>query len=89
MILLAAGGIQPDASRRVRNGNYDRQRRRCGAWRALTTPLAGSLFIAEILFGTHAGFPRPGCRFRRRCSSATTHVLNGSDSLLHTVHLDR
>lgn len=52
-----------------------------------TTPLAGSLFIAEILFGTLMLASLGPVVVSAVVALLTTHVLNGSDSLLYTVHL--
>lgn len=50
-------------------------------------PLAGSLFIAEILFGTLMLASLGPVVVSAVVALLTTHVLNGSDSLLYTVHL--
>ncbi|ELF6435786.1 voltage-gated ClC-type chloride channel ClcB [Salmonella enterica] len=55
-----------------------------GAYHA---PLAGSLFIAEILFGTLMLASLGPVVVSAVVALLTTHVLNGSDSLLYTVHL--
>ncbi|EHN1198422.1 voltage-gated ClC-type chloride channel ClcB [Salmonella enterica subsp. enterica serovar Dublin] len=55
-----------------------------GAYHA---PLAGSLFIAEILFGTLMLASLGPVVVSAVVALLTTHLLNGSDSLLYTVHL--
>lgn len=65
----------------------DRQRRCCGHGGRLPQPLAGSLFIAEILFGTLMLASLGPVVVSAVVALLTTHVLNGSDSLLYTVHL--
>ncbi|MDI4745743.1 chloride channel protein, partial [Salmonella enterica subsp. enterica serovar Kentucky] len=55
-----------------------------GAYHA---PLAGSLFIAEILFGTLMLASLGPVVVSAVVALLTTHVLNGNDSLLYTVHL--
>ncbi len=55
-----------------------------GAYHA---PLAGSLFIAEILFGTLMLASLGPVVVSAVVALLTTHVLNGSDSQLYTVHL--
>lgn len=49
--------------------------------------MAGSLFIAEILFGTLMLASLGPVVVSAVVALLTTHVLNGSDSLLYTVHL--
>ncbi len=65
----------------------DRQRRCCGHGGRYHAPLAGSLFIAEILFGTLMLASLGPVVVSAVVALLTTHVLNGSDSLLYTVHL--
>ncbi|SUG61087.1 voltage gated chloride channel protein [Salmonella enterica subsp. arizonae] len=56
-----------------------------GAYHA---PLAGSLFIEEILFGTLMLASLGPVVVSAVVALLTTHVLSGSDSLLYTVHLN-
>ncbi len=65
----------------------DRQRAAAGMAGAYHAPLAGSLFIAEILFGTLMLASLGPVVVSAVVALLTTHVLNGSDSLLYTVHL--
>lgn len=53
----------------------------------LLAALAGSLFIAEILFGTLMLASLGPVVVSAVVALLTTHLLNGSDSLLYTVHL--
>lgn len=61
--------------------------RRLGMAGAYHAPLAGSLFIAEILFGTLMLASLGPVVISAVVALLTTHVLSGSDSLLYTVHL--
>ncbi|POT57438.1 voltage-gated ClC-type chloride channel ClcB [Citrobacter amalonaticus] len=57
-----------------------------GAYHA---PLAGSLFIAEILFGTLMLASLGPVVISAVFALLTTHLLSGSDALLYTVHFTR
>ncbi len=78
-----APAASSDASRRVRNGVWMPAPLLLQAWRALTMRRwrAACLSRRSVRY-LNAGFPRPGCRFPAVVALLTTHVLNGSDSLL-------